>query len=762
MEEKKVIEGLIHIKDISNSRISARNSEYEYITIKKNQLDEYIKDGWEFSRKNKQSYRLKKPKSHDIAFEDRVWALFAKMRFDYLNADRNFKIKHSKDLSIPGKQIDVFAADNETAVIIECKSAEVRKKDSFSKDIAEIGYIRRGITNTIKKHFNSKPKIAWIFATNKIIMNDNDKARLKENNVIYFNQDDINYYEQLVYHLGSVAKYQLFGRLFKDKEIPELSNKVPAIRGKMGGYTYYSFSIEPEVLLKIGFVLHRTDSSKEAFDSYQRMLKRKRIKDIGEFINNGGYFPNSIIINISTGKKNEPLQFDKATSTEYSSQSVLGVLHLPKKYHSAFIIDGQHRLFGYGNSEWKSKNTIPVVAFEDLPAKDQTELFVKINHEQKSVAKNLLRTLMSEFNWGSDSPDEAFEALKTKLIHRLNNSDDSALYRRIIIGEEKKSEIRCLTLEYLIRYGLNKTNFFGVIQKKKLIKTGYLWAGDYASTLKKSFDFINLCLIHIEVGTKEHWDRGSAPGGFITMNNGIATSIRIIDNILDFLTKSNGLEPEKLTPKEIYQKVKPFLNPVINFINLSDIEEIKKLRSYFGAGAVDKILREFQYVIQNDFEEFNPEGLEQWIKDFTSNYNTPAKELGDEIQLKIRDHVFENLKEEYGKKNWWKEGIPKEIQKYCADSEIDEGYTDNKENYLLTLHYQSIIKNNKIILINYYTPPDKGSASIDKKLSWFVQFNSIRKKYSHPEREKVTEEELTFLTELKDWLMKKLEAKFTS
>ncbi len=44
--------------------------------------------------------------------------------------------------------------------------------------------------------------------------------------------------------------------------------------------TTYSFSVEPEVLLKIGFVLHRTDASMQAFDSYQRMVKKKKLKKL--------------------------------------------------------------------------------------------------------------------------------------------------------------------------------------------------------------------------------------------------------------------------------------------------------------------------------------------------------------------------------------------------------------------------------------------------------------------------------------------------
>ena len=71
----------------------------------------------------------------------------------------------------------------------------------------------------------------------------------------------------------------------------------------MGGHKYYSFSIEPERLLKIGYVLHRNEANKNMMPTYQRIIKKKRLTDVQKFINGGGYFPNSLIISIDTGGK---------------------------------------------------------------------------------------------------------------------------------------------------------------------------------------------------------------------------------------------------------------------------------------------------------------------------------------------------------------------------------------------------------------------------------------------------------------------------
>jgi DNA sulfur modification protein DndB len=59
------------------------------------------------------------------------------------------------------------------------------------------------------------------------------------------------------------------------------------------------FSIEPHLLLKMGFILHRTKANESEMPTYQRLLIPNRLQGIQKFIENGGYFPNSIILNFT-------------------------------------------------------------------------------------------------------------------------------------------------------------------------------------------------------------------------------------------------------------------------------------------------------------------------------------------------------------------------------------------------------------------------------------------------------------------------------
>lgn len=749
------INGLRKVDDISSRFISSKKSPYFFKSVKKGQKEKDENEDWEIvSLKLKKSIRMRKLKPHNIAFEDRIWALFAKMEFEYLNSDKNFKIEYQNGLK---KQIDVFAGEKEAVLIVECKSTEKRKPVNYQKDINELIGIKEKLRTATRKIFTSNTKVAFIFATNNAVLSDNDRKRLSINHIFHFTQDDIEYFEQLTDHLGSASKYQLFGKLFSGQKIPELKNRVPAIKGKVvAGYTFYSFSIEPEFLLKIGFILHRSETNTETTTAYQRLVKKSRLSKIGKYIDKDGYFPNSIIINIQTKGNKEP-RFDLAGSIEHDSTTSLGILHLPKTYRSAFIIDGQHRLYGYSKTKSESHHTIPIVAFHNLPPEEQARIFIDINHTQKSVPANLLNSIMADFHWKSENDRLAISALKTRLFTILNSDDSSPFYKRIILSEEKQTKKRCLTLKTIRDWGLNKVDFFGKLKGDKLVKTGYLSDVDYDRILSKSTAFVKKCFLKIQSGLANQWEKGKDEGGFIAMNIGITAVLRIIDNILEFLVKFKSIKPENLRGEELADTVIPYIEPVIEFIDNLEYEGIKKLRSYFGSGATEKVLREFQYAIHKEYEEFNPEGLQQWIKESSGIYNKPTYELGhNHIEPLIDEFIKSKLKQEFGEKYWWMQGVPKQIQKECSLRKIDEGTEEPEWHFLNTIHYLSIIDKNWGILGEYFTPPGMENEKKLKKLEWLRNFNSVRQKYSHPQRENTTEKEYNFLKETHEWLQKKL------
>ena len=84
------IERLIHIDQVTKRMIYEKESPDTFTIIPSTKLEEYIEQGWELvPRKYKTKNLVKKPKSHNDAFEEKIWALLAKMKFKSLNKDKS-------------------------------------------------------------------------------------------------------------------------------------------------------------------------------------------------------------------------------------------------------------------------------------------------------------------------------------------------------------------------------------------------------------------------------------------------------------------------------------------------------------------------------------------------------------------------------------------------------------------------------------------------------------------------------------------------
>ena len=114
-------------------QLKERRKDYFTEKISDADLDKYIKQGWTLDKKFQSSIRVSKQKPTDIAFEDYTWALFALMGYDFLNENRKFSLPYDKEKESLRKQIDIFAKDAESIILVECKCAETNKKGDFKK-----------------------------------------------------------------------------------------------------------------------------------------------------------------------------------------------------------------------------------------------------------------------------------------------------------------------------------------------------------------------------------------------------------------------------------------------------------------------------------------------------------------------------------------------------------------------------------------------------------------------------------------------------
>lgn len=552
---------------------------------------------------------------------------------------------------------------------------------------------------------------------------------MQEIDFIHFDENDIKYYRDLSKHLGSSARYQLLGHLFSGQKITGMDNRVPAIRAKMGGKMYYSFSIEPEKLLKIGYILHRNNPGVDIdlMPTYQRLIKKDRLKSIQNFIDGGGYFPNSIIINLDT-KRKEPM-FDLSDKRIDTTETRAGILHLPQVYRSAYIIDGQHRLYGYADSKYANTDTIPVIAFMDLPEKEQLQLFVDINENQKSVNKNLRLTLEDDLYWDSKDKNLQRQALRSRIARRLGEDKGSPLYNHILIGEEtEKTSICCIAMKF-ITDALCASSFFTKYGKSNSVTHGSFDRDDLDATFLTFYRFLNSCLNIMREALPEEWEKGIQNNGILTINIGIFAFIKVLNDIVEFLLHKGIITPTTDKVDDIVEKVRPYLSPLISFykrVSPKEREEIKKKRGSGGQGHYWHIL---QQVVNTEFEEFTPSGLEDWIFANLHVYNDETLDMLQKIATYVRQDIKERLMDHYGE-NWFVQGLPKAVYDKVNKQANDYKYANSstglvKEpwDFITLADCKSIITqsgNWAQLFESYYTHPRYGKSKEKKgnKTEW--------------------------------------------
>lgn len=166
------------------------------------------------------------------------------------------------------------------------------------------------------------------------------------------------------------------------------TEKTFAIEFEQSEIRFCSCTLKYKHLVEITYVATRAASrevniltpSEEG--AVQRLLNKRRIKSIKDFVLEGGMFPNGIILNWTS---NELFNFNK------------NKLELAIGDKMAQIIDGQHRIAGI-RAALKEKPEIgdiemPTIFAKKLDTQRCAQIFLSINTEQKPVPKSLVYDL---------------------------------------------------------------------------------------------------------------------------------------------------------------------------------------------------------------------------------------------------------------------------------------------------------------------------------------------------------------------------------
>lgn len=734
----------------------ARARDYETKTVNPALSEQLVAEGWVVDRKNTKSVRLRRPKSHGTHLEDRVWILFYRMRFPLLTGKGGAElILQPRNPESPTTQIDVVALDDEIALGIECKSAEhLAKRPQFQNELAKHGLIRERFTTDVRTQFASSHKRQVVLAMflSNILLTDNDRVRAKDQNIVVFDQQDLDYYEHLVTHLGPAARFQFLADMLPGKTVPGLELRLPAIKTKMGGFNCYSFSITPDYLLKISYVSHRSKGKRSDVSTYQRMLSKGRLNKIREYITEQGIFPTNIVVNIDKNR----LQFERIHQEgDPDDSGVAGWLSIRPTYKSAWIIDGQHRLFAYSGHENAQKSRLSVLAFDGLAPSEQAKLFIDINAKQKSVKQSLLQELYAELHWDAEDDAVRVRAIISKAIQDMDKDPESPLYRRIQTADVGKDSIRCISLTSL--YGAIEKSALHIEKEKKghVLEYGPLWCGDNDATLKRTEYILNRWLDAIRVSTREWWDKGAGEGGGLAMNDGVITCVNVLRSVIQNLDHKKLI---RLDSEDLFEVVKKYATAVGKYLGAFSEQDRKVFRELRGVQGQTRRRRNCEQAIRQAVPGFNPSGLDQFIQQEKAQTNIRGKEIVDRIERTLQKVVLEELRRECGEEEsgWWMIGVPKVVRvKVSQRFEEDEGKRGGRENYFDLIDYSKIATENWTLFETILAYEKTGKK--ENRIHWMNFVNEKRNVVSHPSAAiTLTLEDLAQLEEYDRWLAGKL------
>jgi len=509
----------------------------------------------------------KKPiKGEDL--RTRIMRLFQKAGFE--TKPRNKKDKELEVELSSGKKrpIDLLVKAEGLKIMVECTGKKIDSITSFTHDKIQIGKAAKA------------DKVLLVITNKEIKEEDRDFIHSLEAEV--WTEKDIKYYEAIVSAIGEWAKYEIIHSLGLHTSEEKIIHNVYALKINQplidSETEVFLFSINPQFLLKTAAIFRKARFEAE---TYQRMLRKKRLPNIAKFVSKpDAIFPVDIILALSN--KVKTIELDNSLLKDKNGSSIIitrpdvaeiQILQLPLEYASLEVIDGQHRLFGFARVEddnvLKNFNLI-VAGIKGLNFPKKRDLFVSINDNSRRVDPNLVAYL--KYTDDETECRENPELMAIKISVELNKESPFKNKIRLLdIGEQK------ITLKGFSGYDLRK-----LISPRGMLRKYYPEnsSEEYVKLLRMYFSAVRDVL-------RTQWDN---PKKYIVATNrGISAFLRLLRSILK-------TERKKLT----YNDIKKYLLPLKSFDFRTDILK----GEYIGAAGWKRFHEDLVNTIRKEFPEF--------------------------------------------------------------------------------------------------------------------------------------------------------------
>jgi DGQHR domain-containing protein len=342
----------------------------------------------------------------------RVWSLFERAGF---HTQPNSGSNTERTIALPDgveKPVDLFATDAALGISIVGSNKSGRKISDFYDHIAGLEDLR-----------DAAKANGLILVAPAKEFSETELRFLRKKGVQVWGDRELTYFEALVDAIGPLARYEILNTFGISTEDQTVKATIPALMVKQPSWSskskveLYMFCLPADVLLKTCSVLRKARGN--AF-TYQRILSRKRLPRIGEFVDTAkALLPTSIVVHLS-----DSVVVQHATKVIHDSDGHkislwqkdphLVTLTIPLEYASMEIIDGQHRLFGFVYSRQKTRDNfnLIVIGIRNLGSNERSKTFVAINDKAKRVDPSLVSFLRYTDNERSCQKNSDLMAIK--------------------------------------------------------------------------------------------------------------------------------------------------------------------------------------------------------------------------------------------------------------------------------------------------------------------------------------------------------------
>jgi len=400
----------------------------------KKQQTAYASSDSEVAKLRKLGFRLSARRrygKHKLAKLNKKWELFEQeVRLFFEFGLKLSDVMGGAGIFLGDYQIDAMGGIDRTLLIVECKSKDRRGQKPLHGIIRSFRDSRRSLIHAAKQRFGLKyDTFVFIIALRDIAPSERDVEYAKQNKILLWTDAYLDSLRALYLTIGDRTRFYVLKEL--GLKIPFVAGRTkylafPALASKSREATLFSLLMPARDLLDISYVL-RVESGQER--AYQRFLDKKRLVNIARYIEGGQTFKNNVVLALDGSSSFRPY---RAAKRLHNGQ--LGELRIPRRYASAWIIDGQHRVYGYARTDerlWEA--LLPVTALQTKNRAEEARIFIDINKNQKPVDPNLIWALLHRLNPHSQ------EGRISDLVRRLSREVGPFKNQIYIPGHGKRS-----------------------------------------------------------------------------------------------------------------------------------------------------------------------------------------------------------------------------------------------------------------------------------------------------------------------------------